>query len=78
MPDPAVADSFIKTITESGTEPAFIHCASGNRAATMWLIKRVLIDKWDNQRALEEASQLGLTSSALKTFALDYIQAHKK
>jgi DNA polymerase sigma len=44
----------------------------------MWLIKRVLIDKWDNDRALEEATQLGLTSSALKTFALDYIQTHKR
>jgi uncharacterized protein (TIGR01244 family) len=78
MPDPAVADRFIKTITDPGTQPAFIHCASGNRAAAMWLIKRVLIDKWDNDRASEEATQLGLTSSALKTFALDYIQAHKK
>lgn len=78
MPDPAVADRFIKTITEPGTQPAFIHCASGNRAAAMWMIKRVLIDKWDNDRASEEATQLGLTSSALKTFALDYIQAHKK
>ena len=78
MPDPAVADRFLKTITEPGNQPAFIHCASGNRAAAMWLIKRVLIDKWDNDRALEEATQLGLTSPALKTFALDYIQAHKK
>lgn len=78
MPDPAVADRFLKTITEAGTQPAFIHCASGARAATLWLIKRVLIDKWDNDRALEEATQLGLTSPALKTFALDYIQAHKK
>lgn len=77
-PDPAVADRFIKTITEPGNEPAFIHCASGNRAAALWLIKRVLIDKWDNDRASEEATQLGLTSSALKTFALDYIQSHKK
>src|SRR5665213_995639 len=77
-PDPAVADQFIKTITEPGNQPAYIHCASGNRAAAMWLIKRVLIDKWDNDRAAEEASQLGLTSSALKTFAFDYIQAHKK
>jgi protein tyrosine phosphatase (PTP) superfamily phosphohydrolase (DUF442 family) len=76
--DPAVADRFIKTITEPGTQPAFIQCASGNRAAAMWLIKRVLIDKWDNDRALEEAAQLGLTSQVLKTFALDYIQAHKK
>jgi hypothetical protein len=73
-----VADRFIKTITESENVPAFIHCASGNRAAAMWLIKRVLIDKWDNDRASEEAAQLGLTSSALKAFALDYIQAHKK
>jgi len=78
MPDPAVADRFIKTITEPGTQPAFIHCASGNRAAAMWLIKRVLVDKWETDRAVEEATQLGLTSAGLKTFALDYIQAHKK
>lgn len=77
-PDPAVADRFLKFITESGNQPAMIHCASGNRAAAMWLIKRVLIDKWDNDRALEEASQLGSISPAMKTFALDYIQAHKK
>ena len=78
MPDPAVADSFIKAVTNPDNQPAFIHCASGNRAAAMWMIKRALIDKWDNDRAAEEAAQLGLTSSALKTFALDYIQAHKK
>ena len=77
-PDPAVADRFLKTITEPGTQPAFIHCASGNRAAAMWLIKRVLVDKWDNDRALEEASELGSMSPVMKTFALDYIQAHKK
>jgi uncharacterized protein (TIGR01244 family) len=77
-PDPAVADRFLKFITEPGNQPAFIHCASGNRAAAMWLIKRVLIDKWDNDRAWEEASQLGSISPVMKTFALDYIQAHKK
>ena len=78
MPDPAVADRFLKIIAEPGNQPAFIHCASGNRAAAMWLIKRVLIDKWDNDRALEEASQLGSISPVMKTFALDYIQVHKK
>jgi uncharacterized protein (TIGR01244 family) len=77
-PDSAVADRFLKIITEPGNQPAFIHCASGNRAAAMWLIKRVLIDKWDNDRALEEAGQLGSISPVMKTFALDYIQAHKK
>ena len=44
----------------------------------MWMIKRVLIDKWDNDRAWEEASQLGSISPVMKTFALDYIQTHKK
>jgi len=78
MPDPAVADRFLKIITEPGNQPAFIHCASGNRAAAMWMIKRVLIDKWDNDRALEEAAQLGSMSPTMKAFALDYIQSHKK
>jgi hypothetical protein len=32
----------------------------------------------DNDRALEEASQLGSMSPVMKTFALDYIQTHKK
>lgn len=77
-PDPMVVDEFIKIITEPRNQPAFIHCASGNRAAAMWLIKRVLIDKWDTDRASEEAAQLGLTGQALKTFALNYVQTHKK
>ncbi len=77
-PDPAVVDSFLKAVTEPGNQPAFIHCASGNRAAAMWFIKRVVVDKWDNDRAMVEAAQLGNISQPMKTFALDYIQAHKK
>jgi len=77
-PDPAVVDNFLKAITAPGNQPAFIHCASGNRAAAMWFIKRVVIDKWDNDRAMAEASELGAISPPMKTFALDYIQSHKK
>jgi uncharacterized protein (TIGR01244 family) len=77
-PDPAAADQFLKIIAQPGNQPAFIHCASGNRAAAMWMIKRILIDKWDADRASEEATQLGLTSPALKKFVLDYVEAHKK
>jgi uncharacterized protein (TIGR01244 family) len=76
-PDPAVVDQFLKTISEKGNEPAFIHCSSGNRAAALWLIKRVLVDKWDIDRATTEADALGKINPALKTFALDYIQKHK-
>jgi uncharacterized protein (TIGR01244 family) len=77
-PDPTVVDNFLKAITTPGNQPAFIHCASGNRAAAMWFIKRAVIDKWDNDRAFAEASELGTISPPMKTFATDYIQSHKK
>ena len=34
----------------------------------MWFIKRVLIDKWDTEKAMTEAAALGFTSQPLKTF----------
>jgi uncharacterized protein (TIGR01244 family) len=77
-PDPTLVDRFLKAVTDPANEPAFIHCASANRAAALWLIKRVEVDKWDVDRAAAEAAALGLTNPALKTFALDHIAAHKK
>src|SRR5712691_5919611 len=78
MPDPAAADRFLDAITSKGSEPAFIHCAGGNRAAAMWMIKRLAVDHWDAERAASEATALGLTSPALKQFAIDYSQSHKR
>ena len=77
-PDPAVADKFLATITAPGNEPAYIHCAAGNRAGAMWMIKRLTVDHWETERAYTEAAALGLTSPALKQFAIDYAQSHKK
>jgi uncharacterized protein (TIGR01244 family) len=77
-PDPAVVDQFIKAVTAPANQPVFVHCASGNRAAALWLIKRVQVDGWDFDRAAAEATELGLTSPALKTFARDYIASHTR
>jgi len=77
-PNPAVADKFLDAITEKGSDPAFIHCAGGGRAATMWFIKRLVIDHWDVDRAAKEATDLGMTSPKLKQFAIDYAQTHKR
>ena len=38
----------------------------------MWLIKRIVVDKWDVDRAMAEAEALGLTNPALKTWAVEY------
>ena len=77
-PNPKAADEFLKAITSPGAEPAFIHCAGGNRAATMWLIKRIAVDHWDINRATEEATALGQTSPVLRQFAIDYAQSHRR
>jgi uncharacterized protein (TIGR01244 family) len=77
-PDTAAADKFIDAITAKGNDPAFIHCSGGNRAATMWMIKRLVVDHWDADRAWKEASELGMTSVALKQFAIYYAQSHKR
>jgi uncharacterized protein (TIGR01244 family) len=77
-PDPKAVDQFLDAITSPGAEPAFIHCAGGNRAAAMWLAKRVAVDHWDVDKATAEANALGLTSPILTRFILDYAQAHKR
>ena len=77
-PDPKVADQFLTAITSKDAEPAFIHCSGGNRAATMWLIKRLVVDRWDVERATAEATALGQTSPVLRQFAIDYARAHQR
>ena len=76
-PDAAVADRFLDAIKQPGNQPAYIHCASANRAAAMWFIKRVQIDRWESDRAMKEAEALGLTSAPLKQFATNYVTTHK-
>ena len=77
-PDPMLVDNFLKAVTDPHNQPAFIHCASANRAAALWMIKRVEVDKWDVDRASAEATALGLTNPALKTFVMEQIQAQKE
>jgi hypothetical protein len=74
-PDPIAADQFLKAITSPGAEPAFIHCAGGNRAATMWLIKRLAVDRWETERAITEVAALGQTSLPLRRFAIQFAQS---
>jgi uncharacterized protein (TIGR01244 family) len=77
-PDPAVADAFVAAVTSPANNPAFIHCGSANRAAAMWMIKRMVVDKWDAERAGTEAAALGLTNANLKAFAVEYAASHQR
>ena len=73
-PDPTLVDNFLKAINDKANQPAFIHCASANRAAALWMVKRIAVDKWDVEKATAEAAALGLTSPALKAFAIEQAQ----
>ena len=44
----------------------------------MWLMKRTIVDGWDADRALEEATALGLNNETLKQFFLAQIQERKR
>jgi uncharacterized protein (TIGR01244 family) len=77
-PTPEVGDRFLSEIQKPGNQPAYIHCAGGSRAAGMWMLKRVLVDKWDVDRATKEATDLGLANDRVKQYAMDYIKTHSK
>jgi uncharacterized protein (TIGR01244 family) len=75
-PRPQQVEAFLAALGNSRIYPAFIHCASGNRVAGFWMIRRVLVDKWDLEDAEREAGLVGLKSQAMKEFALAYIRSH--
>src|SRR5687767_2307384 len=76
-PDTKVVDSFLGAVADKSNQPVFIHCGSANRVGGVWMIKRVLQDKWSVERAQTEAEAIGLNNPQLKAFATQYIASHQ-
>jgi len=66
-------ERFLKITSDRQNVPAFIHCLGGPRAATFWMIRRVLVDGWKTEDAEAEAQKMGLHSPTLLEFARNYI-----
>ena len=79
-PDELDADDFLKLTDEQlKNGPVFIHCAVGARVGAFWMIRRVLREGWDFDKALEEATRIGLRSQGrLFEFTKEYIDKKKK
>ncbi|MET0620415.1 MAG: protein tyrosine phosphatase family protein [Thermoanaerobaculia bacterium] len=75
-PTDEAVEEFLRVTDDPGIYPIFIHCGSGNRAAALWMIRRVLREGWHIGIAISEASAAGLQSEVMRDFALDYIQRH--
>jgi uncharacterized protein (TIGR01244 family) len=77
-PDPQLVETFLAAVADTGNQPVYIHCGSANRVGAVWMIKRVLQDGWEIDKASEEAEAIGLTNQKLKDFAVNYIRSHQK
>jgi len=77
MPDAAAVSSFLGAVADPKNQPVFVHCGSANRVGGMWMIKRVLQDKWTVEQARAEAEAIGLREPAMIAFVTEYINAHK-
>lgn len=77
-PEAASVDAFLAAVQDRGNQPMYIHCGTANRVGAMWLIKRVLVDRWETDRAVAEAQAIGLTNPKLQQFALDYIASRRR
>jgi len=80
QPDELDADDFLKLTDEQlKNGPVFIHCAVGARVGAFWMIRRVLRDGWDVDKAVEEANKIGMRSQGpLFDFVKEYIDKKKK
>jgi uncharacterized protein (TIGR01244 family) len=77
-PKPENAEDFIKAVKDPANHPLMIHCGSGNRVGAFMMIYRVVDQGWSEEKAMEEATRIGLTNPGLKSFAQSYIASRKK
>jgi len=78
-PDPGKVDEFLKAVVRSENQPMLLHCTSGGRASMFWAIKRVMIDGWTVDRAMNELPDLAKNvGEPLRAFTLDYLKNHGK
>jgi uncharacterized protein (TIGR01244 family) len=75
-PSDAAVEEFLHVTDDAGIYPLFVHCATANRSAALWMVRRVLRDGWTREAAETEAAGAGLTSVPMRDFARDYIRRH--
>lgn len=71
-PEEFAADAFLAAVARPNAYPLLVHCASGNRAAGFWMIRRLVVDGWTVDAAEAEARRAGLRSEVVRDFAVEY------
>lgn len=60
--DREAVNTFDRILAEIGNEPAFLHCASGNRIGALYALRAAWIQDEDAEHAIEIGKSHGLTS----------------
>ncbi len=81
--DKAPVDDILKALNDRANAPIFIHSGAGHRAAAALMIKRVMIDGWDIEKAGIETASAGMVLSndmapVWWKFIRDYFNKHGK
>jgi hypothetical protein len=58
--DRAPVDPLLKAMNDRANFPVFVHSGAGHRAAAALMLKRVLVDGWDLEKAGIEAASAGM------------------
>src|SRR5258705_923318 len=79
----AAVEAILQALNDRGNFPIFIHSGAGHRAAAALMIKRVMIDGWDIEKAGIEAASAGMVldndmAPVWWKFIRDYLKAHGK
>ncbi len=78
-PDTAMVDEFLKLVVKPENLPMMLHCASGGRVSMFWAVKRVMIDGWTVEKAMNELPDLSKNvSEQSRAIFLEYLKAHGK
>jgi len=75
-PDPELVDKFLAAVGDKANQPVYIHCKSASRVGVLWMIKRVLKDGWEIDKARKEAEVIGMSGRPANLFAVNYIVSH--
>lgn len=77
-PSDAAVERFLTATDDKALYPIYVYCAKGNRAAALWMIRRVVRDGWSVANAEAEATRAGLAAGKMLDFARHYVERHGK
>jgi protein tyrosine phosphatase (PTP) superfamily phosphohydrolase (DUF442 family) len=76
-PRRAQADEFLALVRDKANHPMLINCAFAERVAPLMMIFRIVEQGWSKEKALDEATRMGLSREPLKKFAESFLAQRK-